>query len=168
MDAIAVLLRFIHVGAAITWVGSAFFVLAILDPMAVRIGASEANRVSRHLLLRSKFAAFFPASAITTVVLGLVLYWQTKAQTTWPFSTSAGIVFHIGAIFGVLSLVWGGAMEGRLVGKAQKLAKRLEAAPAPALEQEFTGLMHKLSNADKVSGLLLIIAVFGMTTFRYF
>jgi uncharacterized membrane protein len=168
MDAIAVLLRFIHIGGAIAWLGSAFFLLAILDPMAARIGATEANRIMRHLVLRSKFNAFFPIVAVTTVVAGLLLYWRIDAHTLYPPTSSSGIVFHVGVLFGILSLIWGGAMEGRLLGKARKLALRIEASPNPGLEQEYTGLMHRLANADKVSGMLLVIGMFGMATFRYF
>jgi uncharacterized membrane protein len=168
MDAIAILLRFLHIGAGITWVGSAFFVLAILDPMAARIGAAEANRIHRHLVLRSKFSAFFPITAITTVVAGLVLYWRVHAQDNWPMSTSAGIVFHVGVLFGILALIWGGAMEGRLLGKVRKLSTAMEGKPTPAQDTEFTALVHKLSNANKVSGVLLVIGMFGMATFQYF
>ncbi|HUR61530.1 MAG TPA: hypothetical protein VM286_04120 [Candidatus Thermoplasmatota archaeon] len=169
MDAIAILLRFLHIGAGITWVGSAFFVLAVLDPMAVRIGAVEAHRIHRHLVLRSKFGALFPIAGITTVVAGFVLYWRVHAQDAWPMSTSAGIVFHVGVLFGVLALVWGGAMEGRLLGKVRKLSTAMEGGkPTAAQETEFTGLVHRLSNANKVSGVLLVIAMFGMATFQYF
>lgn len=167
MDAIAILLRFLHIGAAISWVGSAFFVLAILDPMAMRMGPVEANRLHRHLVLRSKFGVFFPVTAILTVVAGLVLYWWVNPGIKALGSTQ-GIVFHVGVLFGILALIWGGSMEGRLVGKMRKLSEAIQGNPTPAQEQEFTAIAHKLSSANKVSGVLLIIAMFGMSTFQYF
>jgi uncharacterized membrane protein len=169
VDLLTIVLRFVHILAAIAWAGGGLFVLAVLDPMMGRISAAEGNRFMRHIQLRTKLAAYFPVTAVLTVVAGIVLYFVVDGRTLYPMSTTQGQVFHVGMVFGVLALVWGGAMEGRLNGKLGKLARRVEGKAAdPGLEAEMTLLGGKLRGATRVSGALLLVAIFGMSTFQYF
>ncbi|HEX2066051.1 MAG TPA: hypothetical protein VHI93_04480 [Candidatus Thermoplasmatota archaeon] len=168
MDILVVLLRFVHIAAAVAWAGSAFFVLSILDPMGARIGAGESGRLARHLVLRSRFALFFPAVAITTVVAGLVLYGYVGGHRLYSMSSASGLVFHAGVLFGILAVAWGGAMEGRTLGQVRRLAERMEGAPTAAQEQELTALQRRLTAHNRVSGVLLLAALFCMATFQAF
>ncbi|HEX2065985.1 MAG TPA: hypothetical protein VHI93_04150 [Candidatus Thermoplasmatota archaeon] len=168
MDLLAILLRFVHIGAAVAWAGSAFFVLSILDPMGARIGPAENGRITRHLVLRSKFSIFFPVVAITTVVAGQALYGYVGGHRLYPMSSAAGVVFHVGVLFGILAVAWGGAMEGRTLGQVRKLAERMGSAPTSAQEQEFSALQGRLAGYNRVSGVLLLVALFCMSTFQAF
>lgn len=171
MDALGILLRFVHVWAAIAWAGAGFFLLAVLDPMMARIGVADSNRFMRHIQLRTKLAAYFPVIAVLTVGAGIGLYAYLRGKDAiFNVSTTQGLVFHVGAAAGVLAFLWGFSMEGRLNGKIGKVARRIEAAgaPDPALERELTTLSAQLRSATRVSGFLLLVSVFGMGTFRYF
>lgn len=168
MDLLGAILRLVHILAAIAWVGGAFFVLAVLDPLMGRLSAAEGNRFMRHIQLRTKLAAYFPVAAVLSVVAGFLLFLHL-GEARPRMDTPSGQVFHLGVAAGILGLVWGGAMEGRLNGRIGKLARRIEAGPAdPALETQMTAMSARLRSASRVSGALLLVAAFGMATFRYF
>lgn len=159
-------LRFVHITAAVAWVGGVFFFLAVLDPLLKRVGPEEAGRLGRHLALRTRMSLFFPVSAILAVGGGLALFGVMEAHRMYPFSTAQGIVFQVGAIAGLVAIIPGIA-SGLQSARMKHEAAAFEAKPNATLGKAMGARAALLSRLTKVTGGLMVVALFGMGTFRY-
>jgi len=165
MDPVIVTLRFLHIGGAVAWAGGAFFFLSVLDPMLKKIPPQDAGLIGRHLALRTKMALFFPIGALLTIGAGFALLAMMGEQID-AYSPSQRTIFHLGTGLGLLALV-PGIMSGVQSGKMRKDAAAYEAKPSPELGQAMAARGRKLSVLTKVTAGLMVLALFGMSTFRY-
>lgn len=163
MDFLIVTLRFLHIAGAVAWVGGVFFFLAVLDPLLRKITPQEAGLIERHLALRTKMAVFFPVGAVLTVGAGL---WLSFLVGTDEWTGAMAVVFNVGSGAGVLALV-PGIMSGVQSAKMRKDAAAYEAKPSPELGQALAARGRKMSVLTKVTAGLMVLALFGMSTFRY-
>jgi uncharacterized membrane protein len=163
-DPLVVTLRFLHIAAAVAWVGGTFFWLAVVDPMMRRIPPQDAGALGRHFALRSKLAFFFPVAAVLTVGAGTWLMFVVGADR---YPGLQGLVFNIGSTAGGLAIV-PGIMAGVQSKRMRDAARRFEAKPDPAIAQSMAARARRLSVLTKVTAGLMVVGVFGMATFQYF
>jgi uncharacterized membrane protein len=159
MDIYLVVVRLIHIVAAILWVGSGFYASVILFPAITALGDSGADFM-KALGKNRIFALIFPVSAVLTVIAGILLYLKPGASA--HFTSLGWTAISIGAVAGILAAGHGGAVLGRMTGEYMQKAMSGSAQPG-----ELSALMAKLNRHSNISLGLLIVAMIGMEIARY-
>jgi len=109
--------------------------------------------------------------ALVTVVAGALLIWKLSGglQSQW-LSTPYGTVLTAGASLAIIAFLIGFSISRPASMRMAKIGKTVAAAGGPptlAQIQELQMLGKKLSVASRLIAILLILAVVGMSTFRY-
>ena len=167
MDIVLVLLRLIHILAAVAWVGMGITMMLYIGPAAGAAGESGL-RFMKSLTGRTGFVRAIPAAAGITVLAGILLYLVGNAAS--HFSQVGNMMLGAGAIVGIVAIVHGGAVTGRAT---QALAKALAEQvpddgpiPADALPN-LRQLSMTLASHSRISVILTIIALIAMGSARY-
>jgi uncharacterized membrane protein len=94
-------LRWLHVLAGITWIGLLYYFNVVQVPaFAAYADEARARNVSINILAR-RALAWFRWSALTTLVLGLLITGATKDYYNDFFNRADGVSIFVGMIFGI-------------------------------------------------------------------
>ena len=172
MDLYMIVLRILHIFAGVIWVGSGLFLTFILIPTIERAGETGSGFMQKLSQRASRMGIMFAASSLITTVAGLLLYERVSGRldSDWLQSTQ-GVVLTIGAIAGILAFGHGGGALGPSTDRIGELANEIEAGGGTATPEQMTqfhALYAKLTTHMWISVGLMVIAVAGMSTFRYF
>ncbi len=159
MDVYLVLVRLIHIVAAIVWVGTGFFMVRILFPSLAQLG-TDAGKAMTALAKNPLFTLLFPVSAGVTVLAGILLY--LKPGESSHFSSAGWAVLSIGALAGLAAAGHGGAVLNRIT---DQYTAALNSGTAQA--GEIAAIGEKLQRHGNISLALMFIAVLGMALARY-
>lgn len=118
-----------------------------------------------------KLSPFMTAVALLTTLSGLYLFDVRSGhfQMAW-LSTPGGIALSIGALAGLAAFLHGTFATGPMSKKVGLLGQELAASqgpPAPEKLAEMAVLQGKMARHGRVSALLLLIAVGGMSLTGY-
>ena len=168
MDIVLVLLRLIHIVAAVAWVGLGGVMALYIGPAVGRAGESGL-RFLKTLLIHTSYGRIFPIVAGLTMLAGILLYLVGNSAS--HFTTTGNIVLGIGALAGILAGIHGGATTGRAT---TALSKALEqhvpegngSVSADGLAT-LRDLAAKLGGHARLSFVLMVIALLGMASARY-
>src|SRR5215213_3713025 len=109
------LLRIVHIGAGVFWIGSSLMSFFFLGPTIGATGEAG-QRFMGHLINNLKLSNRIAAAAGSSILAGAILYWIDSQGFTSPWMKSgAGIGFTIGAVFALVGFVF-----GILVGRTNK------------------------------------------------
>ncbi|HYI67879.1 MAG TPA: hypothetical protein VEW95_13240 [Candidatus Limnocylindrales bacterium] len=170
MDPLLILLRIVHVGAAMIWFGGAIVSSFFLQPTVETLGA-KAGPFMEHLMVRRKMGVLFPVVAGLTILSGAALYWRDSNGLNGAWITSAtGLAFTIGGLAAIIAFVLGGILIGP--GIAEQTAVRGELAnsngePTPEQRDRLARAEGKLKLAGRIDLPLLILAALTMAVARY-
>ena len=169
MQAVMIVLRLIHIGTAIFWGGTAFFLVSFLTP-AVRAAGPEGGKVMQRLVL-SRFPTALPAAASLTVLSGLIMYAIDSGglQPNW-IATPAGLGFTFGGLMGLISLIIGLAVTVPIINKLAAYTREAMAAgkpPSPERLQEIQVLQTQMASAAVWNAIFIALAILGMASARY-
>jgi uncharacterized membrane protein len=143
------ILQYVHVAAAVVWVGGATL-FHIIGERAV--ASNDAARVQA-LLTDSEHLAkrFFMPASVTVLVFGIVttINGDIGFEEPWIVGGIAGIV---------LSIVIGAGMIGPT---SARLAQRM---PTSGLDDEIRAGLNKIRNLSRIDLLILFVVVFLMVT----
>jgi uncharacterized membrane protein len=168
MDTLMVILRIIHVFSGIVWVGSTFFLFFYLTPTIQKLGA-DGGKVMRVLLLESNYGITIPVAAILSTLSGLWMF--ARVADGDYLGTPQGIVLSIGVLFGLLAAGHGLSVILPTIRRLQRLMREMGAAggqPSPEQMTTLEGLQRKMGMNTRIILVLMVIAVLGMSAFRYF
>lgn len=169
MDGFMVVMRLIHIFAAVYWVGAGMFVVAMLLP-AVRAQGTEGDRFFLGFLKHTRFELSMPVSALLTTLAGLALYDRVSDHfnSDW-MQSDAGIVLSIGSLAGIAAFLHGGAAIGRTTGKYRAALAAVFEGQDPTQEQRDTlaRVRAKVMRQAPTSVVLQLIALAGMAAARY-
>jgi uncharacterized membrane protein len=157
MDVLLIVLRLLHIVAAVIWFGLGITSYFFINPAAI---AASQNGVG---FLKSFYSLPMASSIIaiasgTTTLAGILMYAFTNV--TARFSQTGNIVLGIGALAGLAATIHGGAVLGR-VGKA------LEGALNSGDDAAARNHLIEQQSAARISLILMIIALIGMASARY-
>jgi hypothetical protein len=163
--------RAIHIAAGVGWAGSVFLFVILIQPSAAAIGPA-AGPFMMELLGRRKLVSWLLSLGGTTVVAGLLLYWQDAngldGLGAFP-SSRFGLVLTIGAVAAVAALLVGVFGTRPNVRRLLELVSRAASggAPSPAVAQEIARVQDRLKVLARIALALIVIAVVAMATARY-
>ena len=161
------LLRILHIGAGIFWVGGSLLTMYFVGPTVGATG-DAGKQVMGHLVNNMKLSVRLSAAAGMTVLAGAILYWIDSQGFTSSWTRSgAGIGFTIGAIFGLIGFVFG-IMVGRLNKALAQLGAQIQGKPTPEQMTQLQTIQRQLATYIKITGPSLVLAVIFMSIARYF
>lgn len=168
MDWLQIVLRVIHIGAGIFWVGSATFLLVFVEPTMHALGP-QGGPFMAHMSQVRKMPVIIAYSAILTIAAGIWLYWRdTDGFDLDIITTSVGIGFTVGALAAIVAFVVGLTMVRPRVERMGALGGAMATAPpTPQQVQEMGQLQGTLRSISLFNEGLLIIAVVAMASARF-
>ncbi|GAB4433631.1 MAG: hypothetical protein Kow00106_26620 [Anaerolineae bacterium] len=170
MDIVMIVLRLLHIFGGILWAGSAFFLVLVLMPAMNAMG-QEGIRFRQSFLVKSRFNALMPVASVLTTLAGIILFVRVSDHfnSDW-LSSDGGIVLSIGSLAGLMAFGHGQSVTGPAFRRTATLLKAIEAQGSPPTEAqvaELQALGRKSARNARISILLLIIAIVGMSAARY-
>ena len=164
-----IILRLIHIGAGVFWVGAFYAFFLFVQPAAMSVG--PAGQQFMYGLLHRRFSLILLASAITTVLAGIWLLWLTtdgfRLELLWDMSR---LGFTIGGIAAILTLGLGASYVYPRTVLVERVLGASIAAGRPPTDEERAQLM-KAGGESRAAGRWVVaglaIAVFCMATARY-
>lgn len=166
MDILLIVLRLVHIVAAVVWVGAGATQLFILGPALEKSGETG-MRFTKTLASMPVFRMIFPMTAGITMLAGILLYITGSAD---HFSRTGNMVLGIGALAGILAGIHGGAVTGRSTTKLGELANRYVSESGAIAADGFVAIRDEYMRQAthvRVSFILMVIALVGMGTARY-
>jgi hypothetical protein len=167
MDIVLVVLRLIHILAAVAWFGLGFAAAFYIGP-AVGAAGDSGPRFLKALFNSTSFGRIFAILGGVTVLAGILLYITGSAN---HFSQTGNIVLGIGAAFGILTAAHGGVSTGRVTQQlAAEIQKSVPDGGGPISAEAQATLRQlgaKMTSDSRISFVLMLIALIGMGSARY-
>ena len=166
MDIVLVLLRLIHIVAAVIWFGAGFSEAFVVMP-AVAASGTTGKRFFVAMSQNRFYQMLFPVVALLTVLAGILLYLVGNSAS--HFSSTGNAVLGIGAVAGILAVLHGAAVLGRAgASLAEAISQNLgddgiTAEGAPLVAER----MAYLARHNRITFVLMVIALVGMASARY-
>lgn len=161
------LLRILHIGAGIFWVGGSLTAIFFVAP-AVGATGEAGQKFIVHLINNLKLSNRISAAAGMAALAGVILYWIDSQGFTSAWTRSgAGIGFTIGALFGVVGFIFG--IRVGLLNKAMaQLLTQIQGKPTPEQMTQIQTMQKQLVASSKITAPSLILSVIFMSVARYF
>jgi hypothetical protein len=164
-----VILRLLHIGFGLFWAGSALFFAMFLMPSLKASGPDGVKFMQA--LGRSGYPIAAMISAIITIISGFLLIWKLSAgfDPIW-FKSWYARVLTTGASMAVIAFIIGFTVNRPCAAKMNKISMAISqqgTPPTPDQLNEIMALRKKLFMGTNYIALLLVIAVAGMSVFRY-
>jgi uncharacterized membrane protein len=157
MASIFVEVRALHILVAATWFGAAAFLTLYLMPA---LGRLEPRGGAMLQALEGRgFHRFMAANAGLTVLSGAWLYWTlTAGFKPQAIASTAGLVYGLGGLAGLLAAIIGGAVIGRSVTRLATLSENDGAAADTAAL-----LQRRIRLGSRAARGLMLLALLAMT-----
>lgn len=166
MNTLIIILRLIHIGAAVFWVGAALVNMSFLIP-TVAATADAGQELLDHLMTNSRLSARVTLASYLTVLAGVGLYWIDSQGLTSAWQTSGpGVGFGLGALAALGGFGFG-QVVGRNTGLLGRLASQIQGAPTPEQSAALGQARSKMISASRISTVFIIVATICMATARY-
>jgi uncharacterized membrane protein len=169
VDWLVIVLRILHIGAAISWVGGSALFTFYVEPTLGALGP-DAEKVTGELIGRRHLPRYFQIASTTTVLAGAVLYWidSNGLQLSW-ITSPTGLAFTIAAVAAIVAWL-GGAAIGASVERVAAIGAEMKAAggpPTAELMARMQAAQERVRQLGMVDFGLLVVAVIGMAVARY-
>lgn len=171
-----IVLRILHIGAGVLWVGSAFFFVAFLGPAVGEVGPEVSGPLFQVLVTKMKVPSRITTFAMVAVTAGWLMWLRDLRDYRWQLnnwifhSGNFGLVLTIGAILATIAFYEGYAGVGKNVERITELGGQIAASGGPPSPEQ-ASTMQKLQESVKKHGqtdlVLLLLAVVAMSTARY-
>jgi uncharacterized membrane protein len=171
VDWLLLLLRLVHIGGGIFWVGSAFTFFLFVAPSLEALPPPNRKAFFDQFIGQRRFPTIVVAVATLTILAGAVLYWRVSGNLNPVFLTSAsGLGFTIGGLAGLvawLTAAFGISPTFRALGELG--GELLNAGRPPTAEESarLAVLNTRLRIASRALLALLAVAVLFMAISRY-
>lgn len=162
-----IILRVLHIGAGLFWVGSFFFMNHFIMP-ALQAAGPEGGKFAGIIMRGGKVQRAMLGSATLTILAGIGLYAYFVVQTDgqWASSTPA-MGFGVGAISALLAYVLGLAVNMRAGQRMQAIMTEAKGQPSAEQQAELGQLRSRMASVSRIVGILLTVAILSMAVSRY-
>lgn len=165
MDLYPLILRILHIGAAMFWAGATWMLAGFLTP-AVKSSGLAGPQVMGELIRKRRLSEGLGVAAVINVASGLLLYWRLSSglRSGWLLS-GPGLSLTVGAIAGSIAFFVGFFVTRPSTVQMGKIGGQIAAAEGPpqaALVEELGALQGRLEAAGIWISVLLAVAVIAM------
>lgn len=166
MNILVIILRLLHILAAVIWGGGALIMEFFIGRTIMATGSSGQQFV-QHLMNKVKMHRFMTVAAFITVLAGTILYWLDSDgfSSAWVRS-GTGIGFGIGAGFGLIAFVFG-AIFGGSNAKLAEIGAQVQGKPTEAQLSQIQALQKRIRTVSPIHTYSMILAMIFMATARY-
>lgn len=166
MNYYLLVLRILHIGAGVFWVGSTLLLSFVITP-ALRASGGSGQKFIDHLITRRRFGTESAGAGGMAGLAGLLLYWHDSQGFTSPWmGSSAGIGFAIGGVLGLIAFIFGILTDRRLKAMAG-LREQLEGAPSEEMTSQLQELENQKSTYLNICAITLVLSLWIMAVARY-
>lgn len=159
------LLRIIHIGAGIFWVGGSLIMTFFVVPSLGAIGESG-QKFMGHLMNNLKFNSRMAAASGSSILAGFILFWlDARAGTTWLRSDFA-TGLSIGAGSALIGFV-AGMLFGRTTRAMAQLGAQMQGKPTSEQLAQMQKIQKQQTTYSMLSTVMLILATIFMAIARY-
>lgn len=160
-----IVLRVLHIGAGIFWVGSVLFLNLFVGPAVQRAGP-DGGRFMGMLMQGGRLTRALTHAATWTIVSGLLIYGLFSMRTEGVWARSAPAMgYGLGAIAALIAFGIGLFVNAPASRRMQQLGAG--GAPDAAQQAELERLRARLTSASRLTLWLLLAAVLSMAISRY-
>src|SRR5919106_6420000 len=136
MDWWLIVLRIVHVGAAMSWFGGAIIGSFFLNPTAQVLGPAGQPFMD-YLMRKRRMDIFFPIVAALTILSGAALYWRNSGGLQWAWISSApGLAYTTGGLAAIVALVAGMVLIGPSTAEQTAVQTELAASDGAPTEAQ--------------------------------
>ena len=170
MDLGVILLRILHIGAGILWVGGAVFVFRFVEPTVEEQGPGG-QAFLNSMVEKRKLPIYFLIASTLTVVVGLILYWKDSDGLSMAWIGSpTGLALTVGGLAAIAAWLLGNIGIKANLDKLTRLSGEAQAAggpPSAELMGQIQAVVATIKAIGKIDLVLLTIAVIAMESARY-
>jgi uncharacterized membrane protein len=170
VDWYVIVLRAIHILAAVFWVGSFYTFFFFVEPSVKEMGPAGGQLMS-HLAQRKKMPIVIAATAATAIVAGILLYWRASDGFDIDWITSAtGLAFTVGALSAIVAFALGFIVVKPAVEQMGTIGQGIGATGVAPTEEQMTEMQRlgaRLVLIGRVDLVLLTVAVITMAVARF-
>jgi uncharacterized membrane protein len=164
------LLRLIHIGTGVFWVGAVFTFFLFVQPAAVAVGP-DATRFTYQLLHHRRLPAIILGTAVTTVVAGIVLLLITSNGLDPDILFDASrLGYTVGGVAAIVTLGIGGLYVFPRTATVERTLGQILAEKRPPTPDEQQTLARVAGESQRAGWIVivgLVVAVVAMATARY-
>jgi uncharacterized membrane protein len=166
MNVLVLVLRIIHIFAAMFWGGGALIMEFFIGPSVAATGEGG-QQVARHLTNKIRIHIFMMIAAISTVLAGALLYWLDSDGFSSAWMRSAtGIGFAIGGMFGFVAFIFG-AIFGNSNAQLGQISAQINGKPTEEQRTRMQLLQKRIQRVSPIHVTSTILAMLFMATARY-
>ena len=166
MDYYLLLLRILHIGGGVYWVGGVLIMAFYISP-TVAATAESGQKFVTYLMNNKKFSAGMTRGGMLTILAGFLLYWHDSSGFTSPWMRSgAGIGFGVGAGFALIGFIFG-ILVGRKTKAMVQLGAQFQGKPTDEQMQQMQSLKKQQTTYLNLSVVMLVLALWAMAIARY-
>jgi len=167
LNILMLVLRLVHILAAIVWGGGAL-IMEFFVGRTINTTGETGQKFAQHLMNVLRMHKFMTAAALSTVLGGAALYWidSNGFSSAW-MQSGAGIGFGIGAVFGLIAFVFG-AIFGSSNAKLGEVGAQIKGKPTEEQLVQIQALQKRIKSVSPIHITCMILAMIFMATARYF
>lgn len=160
-------LRFLHIIAGIIWGGGAILMNLVIGP-AIGATGDAGRQFAGHLMGKTAFSKVMLGSGLTTVLAGTYLYGVNSNwfSSGWMMS-GQGIGFGVGAVAGIVALVFG-FMIGNVNGALAALGAQIQGKPTDAQMAAMGALRKQQVFVTTANTIFILLSIALMASARMF
>lgn len=172
MDPLMILLRALHIGAGVLWVGAGWTMFLFVQPTLQAMDPPTQNKFMGYIVKQRRLSLVIQTAAIVVLLAGAAMYIIDISRATpqvW-FGSLWGIGLTIGSIGALAAFALGATMVGPSVTRMAKVGGEVMAAGGPPTESqraELEQLGLRLRRVFTWDFVLLVVAVLFMAISRY-
>jgi uncharacterized membrane protein len=160
-------LRILHIGAGVFWVGSTLLLATVINPALKSTGESGQKFVD-YLVKHHRFGTESAGAGGMAGLAGLLLYWRDSAGLTSSWMTSsAGIGFAVGALLGLIGFIFG-FLNDRNMKVMVQLREQIQGTPTGEQSSQLQQLGKQQNMYLSICTVSLTLALWIMATARYY
>ena len=166
MNIYLLVLRLVHVFAAIIWGGGAIIMEFFIGRSIAGTG-ELGQKFAQHLMNTVQMHKFMIVAAVSTVVAGGLLYWHDSngLSSAWMHS-SAGIGFGIGSVFGLIAFIFG-AIFGGSNAKLAQVGAQIHGKPSDEQMIQIQAIQKRIKTVSPIHVYSMLLAMIFMAISRY-
>jgi uncharacterized membrane protein len=167
MNYYLLVLRILHIGAGVFWVGSTLILATVISPALKKTGESGQKFVD-YLVKHHRFGTESAGAGGMAGIAGLLLYWRDSAGLTSGWMTSSvGIGFAVGALLGLIGFIFG-FLNDRNMKVMLQLREGFQGTPTDEQMSQLQLLGKQQNMYLSICTVSLTLALWIMATARYY
>jgi len=167
MNYYLLVLRILHIGAGVFWVGSTLLLTVVISP-ALKETGDMGQKFFDFLVKNKRFGTESAGAGGMAGLAGLLLYWRDSGGLTSAWMTSsAGIGFTVGAVLGLIAFIFG-ILTDRKLKAIVELREAFQGSPTGEQTAQLQVMQKQQTTYSYICAVTITLALWIMATARYY